>query len=146
MHRRRGPGRRRWPGQLQPDSDDRCDGHCSGDADALLLGDLNAYLFEDPLTALKAAGYVSLLEERIGDAAYSFAFDGQRGSLDHALASPSLAPQVAGVAEWSINADEPQLLDYNLEAPRDPDLFDASVPYRSSDHDPLIVGLDLDIN
>ena len=115
----------------------------SGDADALLIGDLNAYLFEDPLTALKAAGYVSLLEDRIGAGAYSFAFDGQRGAMDHALASPSLAPQVADISEWPVNTDEPRVLDYNLEPPRDPSLFDASSPYRSSDHDPLIIGLDL---
>jgi predicted extracellular nuclease len=115
----------------------------SGDADALLIGDLNAYLFEDPLTALKAAGYLSLLEDRIGAEAYSFVFDGQRGAMDHALASPSLAPQVADIAEWPINADEPRVLDYNLEPPRDPNLFNASSPYRSSDHDPLIIGLDL---
>jgi predicted extracellular nuclease len=115
----------------------------SGDPDALLIGDLNAYLFEDPVAALKTAGFVSLLEERVGTGAYSFLFDGQRGALDHALASPSLALQVASVTEWPINADEPPLLDYNLEPPRDPGLFDASTPYRASDHDPLIVGLDL---
>ena len=55
------------------------------------------------------------------------------------------APEVdpAGIAEWAINADEPAVLDYNLEAPRDPALFDPSSPYRFSDHDPLIIGLDL---
>ena len=114
----------------------------SGDSDTLLIGDLNAYLMEDPLTALKAGGFISLLEDRLGTGAYSFSFDGQRGALDHALASPSLAPQVTGVAEWHINADEPPVLDYNLETPRNPALFDAASPVRSSDHDPLIIGLD----
>ncbi len=52
-------------------------------------------------------------------------------------------PQVTGVTEWHINADEPAVLDYNLEAPRDPALFDPDTPYRASDHDPIIVGLDL---
>jgi predicted extracellular nuclease len=50
---------------------------------------------------------------------------------------------VAATIEWHINADEPALLDYNLDAGRDPSLFDSATPYRSSDHDPIIVGLDL---
>ena len=75
---------------------------------------------------------------------YSFVFDGQSGALDHALSSPGLTPQVAGVTEWHINADEPRVLDYNLENGRDPALFDDTTPYRASDHDPLIIGLDLD--
>ncbi len=115
----------------------------SGDADALIVGDLNAYTFEDPLTALKNAGYVNLAEDRIGLNSYSFAFGGRLGALDHALASPSLAPQVVEVIEWHINADEPRALDYNLESGRDPALFDPSLPYRASDHDPLIIGLSL---
>ena len=116
----------------------------SGDSDYLIIGDLNAYLYEDPLTALKDAGLTNLLETSVGDDAYSFQFDAQVGALDHAVATPSLVPQAAGVEEWHINADEPPLYDYNLEFGRDPDLFDAASPYRSSDHDPLIIGLDLE--
>jgi predicted extracellular nuclease len=59
------------------------------------------------------------------------------------LASDSLAPQITAISEWHINADEPPLLDYNLENSRDPTLFDSATPYRASDHDPLIIGLDL---
>jgi hypothetical protein len=70
-------------------------------------------------------------------------FDGQAGALDHALATSSLVPQVAETVIWHINADEPALLDYNLQNSRDPALFDADLPYRASDHDPVIVGLDL---
>ena len=116
----------------------------SGDADVLIIGDLNAYLLEDPLAALENAGYVNLLRRGSELDAYSFVFDGQSGALDHALASPTLVPQVAGTLEWHINADEPRLYDYNLEAGRDPALFDGSTPYRASDHDPLLIGLDLD--
>ena len=56
---------------------------------------------------------------------------------------PSLADQVNEAREWHINADEPQLLDYNLEYDRDPELFDPGSPFRSSDHDPVVVDLDL---
>jgi len=45
--------------------------------------------------------------------------------------------------EWHINADEPRLLDYNLENGRDPNLFDGTTPYRASDHDPVVIGIDL---
>jgi len=113
----------------------------SGDTDFLVIGDLNAYLMEDPLTAMKNAGLTSLLDGNTR--AYSFQFDGMAGALDHALASPSLSGQVAETIEWHINADEPQLLDYNLENGRDANLFDPTLPYRASDHDPVIIGLDL---
>jgi predicted extracellular nuclease len=74
---------------------------------------------------------------------YSFAFDGQVGALDYALATRSLLVQVIDTIAWHINADEPPLLDYNLEHGRNPDLFNAASPYRASDHDPIIIGLDL---
>jgi len=112
----------------------------SGDTDFLIIGDLNAYLREDPLDALRNAGFTSLLENNANP--YSFVFDAQAGALDHALASASLLGQVRETIEWHVNADEPQLLDYNLENGRDPGLFDPASPYRSSDHDPIIVGLD----
>ncbi|MGH9270308.1 MAG: ExeM/NucH family extracellular endonuclease, partial [Ilumatobacteraceae bacterium] len=126
----------------------------SGDPDFLILGDLNAYRREDPITTLTSAGYTDLIEEFVGDEAYSFLFDGQLGYLDHALATPSLVGQVTGVTEWAINADEPPLFDYN-DTVLDPgeasferesaarELYRPD-PRRSSDHNPLVVGLDLD--
>jgi len=113
----------------------------SGDADVLIIGDLNAYAMEDPLETFASAGYTNLLGTQ--SAPYSFVFDAQAGALDHAIASASLAPQVVETIEWHINADEPRLLDYNLENGRDPDLFDGNTPYRASDHDPIVIGLDL---
>lgn len=113
----------------------------SNDPDVLIIGDLNAYLREDPLTALKNASMTNLVEARSN--AYSFVFDAQAGALDHAVATPSLVPQVAEAIEWPINADESTLLDYNLEYGRDPALFDPDSPFRASDHDPVIIGLDL---
>jgi len=113
----------------------------SGAMDFLMIGDLNAYVMGDQLTTLKSAGFTSLLEAA-GDA-YSYVFDAQAGALDHAVASPSLVPQIRETIEWHINADEPRLLDYNLEDGRDPGLFDGGSPYRTSDHDPIIIGLDL---
>ncbi len=113
----------------------------SGDADFLIIGDLNAHLMEDPLTVLKNAGLANLLEANTNP--YSYVFDGQAGALDHALATPSLLGQVRETIEWHINSDEPQLFDYNLENGRDANLFDPASPYRASDHDPVIIGFDL---
>ncbi len=115
----------------------------SGDPDVLIVGDFNAYRREDPIAALESAGYRRLAPEGDTDVSYTYVFRGRSGTLDHALASATLSTQVAGVLEWHVNADEPPVLDYNLEHNRDPALFDPDTPYRSSDHDPVIVGLDL---
>lgn len=112
----------------------------------LVLGDLNAYDHEDPIDALVEAGYTDLVKAENGPDAYSYVFDGQKGYLDHALGDEPMLYQVAGVAPWAINADEVDLLDYNMDfkSPwQDANLF-APDPYRSSDHDPIVVGLALD--
>ena len=117
----------------------------SGSTDTLVIGDLNAYTFEDPIKAFTGAGYANLVREHGGLAAYSYVFDGESGYLDHALATPSLASKVTGVADWHINADEPIALDYNTEfktAAQVGSFYDGG-PYRSSDHDPVVVGIAL---
>ena len=71
-------------------------------------------------------------------------FDGQLGYLDYALAGTALADDVTGAEAWRINADEPSLhrLRHVFKLPAQDALF-APDPYRSSDHDPVVVGLDL---
>ena len=117
----------------------------TGDPDVLILGDLNAYAREDAVRVLEAAGFVDLQWRYQGESATTYAFDGQWGTLDHALASASLAAQATGAAAWHVNADEPNLLDYNLEfkSDRQKEHLYAPDAFRSSDHDPLVVGLDL---
>lgn len=116
----------------------------SGDADFLVIGDFNTHTQGDAMTRFETAGYANLGASIIGDTAYSFEFRGQFGALDHAVATPDLAAQVVDAMEWHINADEAPLHDYNLEFGRDPDVFDPTSPHRASDHDPLIIGIDLD--
>jgi hypothetical protein len=115
------------------------------DSDVLLMGDLNAYAMEDAITTLTSGGYTNLIKQFVGDSAYSYVFDGRRGYLDHALASPSMTSQVVGVSEWHINAAEPNVLDYNLEfkSPNQDVEYYTPDPIRYSDHDPLIVDLNL---
>jgi Ca2+-binding RTX toxin-like protein len=125
----------------------------SGDPDFLIIGDLNSYAQEDSIDAIKAGAddtpgtfddYTNLVNKYIGTYAYSYVFDGQAGYLDHALSSSTLTLQVTGAAEWHVNADEPDVVDYDTtfkpagqEALYEPNAF------RSSDHDSIIVGLDL---
>ncbi len=114
----------------------------SGDADFLVTGDFNTHTMGDAMTLFESAGYTNVAEAYIGAGAYSFEFEGQFGALDHAMASPGLASNVVDAVEWHINADEAPLNDYNLEFGRDPALFDPASPYRASDHDPLVIGLE----
>jgi predicted extracellular nuclease len=119
------------------------------DPDVLIIGDLNSYYQEDPVQLLFKAGYASLLPQ----SAHTFVFDGARGLLDHALASPSLKAQQANGVVWHINADENSLLDYDdtvldsseegFEAKPDGRELYAPDAFRSSDHDPVLVGMDL---
>ena len=116
----------------------------SGTDNFLVIGDLNAYDKEDPIDALVAGGYVDLVSSFLGEAAYSFVFDGQIGYLDYALANSTLNDRVTGVSIWHINADEPDLINYDTSFKRPAqDAIYAPDAYRSSDHDPVIVGLDL---
>ncbi|MBI3899268.1 MAG: ExeM/NucH family extracellular endonuclease [Gammaproteobacteria bacterium] len=116
----------------------------SGDPDFLIIGDLNSYAKEDPVSAIKNGGYTDLIDAHIGAASgYSYLFTGQSGYLDHALANKSLAAKVTGITEWHDNCDEPHVLDYNTEfktANQINLLYNADA-YRASDHDPVIIGL-----
>ena len=114
----------------------------TGDPDVMVIGDLNAYLDEDPVLTLETE-LLHLVRAWDNDP-YSYNFFASfaapwigRGLLDHALATPSMADQVKRAEVWHINADEPRFLDW----------FDTSLvapgPYRASDHDPVIVSLKL---
>lgn len=111
------------------------------DDDVLVIGDLNAYNQEDPVRTLTNGGLVNELSRWVGATPYSYIFDGLAGALDHALSTPGLSIQVTGATEWHINTDEPSVIDYNTEF-KPQDLY-APHAYRSADHDPVIVGLNL---
>jgi len=113
----------------------------SGDEDFLIIGDLNAYAMEDPIKAIEAGGYSNLVSTQGGFTDYSYTFDGQYGTLDYALSSAALTSQIAGVTVWNINSDEPRALDYNDF--NQGALYNDSL-FRSSDHDPILVGLNLE--
>ncbi|WP_420461368.1 ExeM/NucH family extracellular endonuclease [Neolewinella sp.] len=117
------------------------------DPNVLIIGDLNAYRMEDPIVALEDAGYVNAktlngnTKFPCGGGPPSYVFGGEWGSLDYALASDSLAPFITGATAWTVNTPEPAVLDYNTEGAGE-DLY-APDFYRFSDHDPIVVGIDL---
>nr|WP_055503985.1 ExeM/NucH family extracellular endonuclease [Nonomuraea pusilla] len=108
----------------------------------IVLGDLNAYGEEDPIDTLEAGGLTSVTKKFVPEEQrYSYLFQGQSGELDHAFVGRQLLKRVTSATIWHINADEPRVLDYNTEY-NPPDLYRPDA-YRSSDHDPLVVGLTL---
>jgi predicted extracellular nuclease len=122
----------------------------SGSNDVLLVGDFNAYGREDPIDDLAGNGYVDETG-RFGTSDYSYIIDGASGRLDYAISSPSMSSKVLFATHWRINADEAVMYDYNVEfrAPAltcgglcPPDLYQANA-FRSSDHDPVLVELQL---
>ena len=114
------------------------------DEDIILVGDMNAYALEDPIRKFDEKGYKNVVAELDGDTlSYSYSFSGRAGSLDHALATESLLSKVVAANDWHINADEPIVLDYNLEYKSEghQSTLYAEGPYRASDHDPVIVDI-----
>ncbi len=104
------------------------------DPDVLVMGDLNAYGKEDPITTLTDAGLIDMYRYFHADSAYSYVYRGQAGYLDHALANASMMQQVTGMQPYHINSDESD--DYTYKS-SDKTMF------RCSDHDPVLVGLAL---
>jgi len=103
-------------------------------ARTLVVGDFNAYAQEDPVRTMREAGWQDAFVVAGNDAPYSYVYDGQLGRLDHALLSPDFARRLRGAAEWHVNADEPEASGYRAGG---------AGPWRSSDHDPLVLGFDL---
>jgi len=126
----------------------------SGDRDVIILGDLNAYAMEDPVTAIRNGrdgvggtvdDFTNLIASHQGRFAYSYVFDGEAGYLDHALASATLSRQTLTATEWHINADEPDVIDYDtsFKGPLQQALFEPNA-FRASDHDVMLVALEPD--
>ncbi|MFI9526728.1 ExeM/NucH family extracellular endonuclease [Micromonospora rosaria] len=101
-------------------------------SDVLLVGDFNAYTHEDPMRVFYDKQYKNLNDT----GRTSYVFGGESGSLDHILASPSLAARITGADVWETNAVESYAFQYDGFP-----AFFAPNPYRASDHNPLLVGI-----
>jgi predicted extracellular nuclease len=115
----------------------------TGENDILILGDLNSLGEEDPLDVLRAFGYADQ-SARFDANDYSYRNTELRGRLDHAFATSSLDSQILSGGHWHINADEPAFYDYNTENKSAAHLLvNVGTPFRSSDHDPILMGVSL---
>lgn len=106
----------------------------AGNARVITVGDYNANYEEDPLDIMRAAGFV------LGSppSSTSYVFNGLSSSLDHAILSPALAAR-AEVHKWNINGAEPDWVDYAIAGAA----TDTTIAFRTSDHDPILIGLNL---
>ena len=108
--------------------------------DVYLVGDFNSYGQEDPLRVLYDAGYVDA-EQAFGVTDSTYVFQGLSGSLDHVLLSAGARERSTGATTWQINSVESLALEYSRFNYHGT-LFWAPDAYRSSDHDPVKVGVD----
>lgn len=111
------------------------------DEDAIfLVGDFNSYTQEDPMQVLYGAGYVNAESEfELGSSSYSFS--GLTGSLDHVLLNDVALERATGADIWNINSGESIALEYSRYGYHGTIFWEDATPYRSSDHDPVKVGL-----
>jgi len=94
----------------------------------LILGDMNAYRREDPIDAIRSAGFIELMDEK-QERPYSFVFYGQHGTLDYAFSSDALLDEIQQAFIWNVNTAFPA--DMDLPEPW----------LRFSDHDPVVVDM-----
>jgi len=111
----------------------------TGVESVILGGDFNSYAKEDPLQVLYNAGYTNV-EQEFDNGEYSYSFSGLSGSLDHILVNDAALDRSTGTDIWNINAGESLALEYSRWNYHATD-FHQEGPYRSSDHDPVILGL-----
>ena len=109
----------------------------AGTEKVFLTGDFNSYTKEDPLMVLEDAGYTNVAQTKTDKETYQF--DGMIGSLDHVFASPAAYEAVKGADIWNINAYESIAREYSRFNYNATNFYDESA-FRSSDHDPIVVG------
>lgn len=101
-----------------------------------LVGDFNSYGQEDPLRVLYAGGYRNIAPAD----EWSYSFGGLLGSLDHVLLNPAARQRLTRADIWNVNAGESPALEYSTYKTTANDYYSPG-PRRSSDHDPVVVGL-----
>src|SRR5699024_6640500 len=85
-------------------------------------------------------GFVDLGEAHDPEG-WSYSYGGMVGSLDHVIAGPSAAKRVTGADDWQINGAESVMVQDSRYRNNITDLHEER-PFGSSDHDPIIVGID----
>ena len=99
------------------------------DENIIVLGDFNAYSQEDPIQALQSTNL-----NRLETVNHSYVYKGKNGSLDHIFVSDNFKDHIDQVQTWNINSIYPSWINYSYN------LADSSY-FRSSDHNPMILGV-----
>jgi len=113
----------------------------TGVSKVFLTGDFNSYTKEDPLQELYDAGYTDVGSAK-SPSEYTYVFDGLVGSLDHVLVNDEALATVKDAHVWNINSVESVAYEYSRHNYNATDFY-APNAYRSSDHDPTLVGFTL---
>lgn len=88
----------------------------------------------------KSYGYINAIS-LFHPEAWSYSYNDEVGSLDHILVSDSLEAKVVDAVDWHINGGESTLFEYSSKYTGD--LPKYADHYRSSDHDPAVLELDM---
>ncbi|WRS29224.1 ExeM/NucH family extracellular endonuclease [Actinomycetaceae bacterium MB13-C1-2] len=114
--------------------------------DVVLVGDFNAYTFEDPMLAFYEAGYANVNVENGTPVQSSYNYGGMDGSLDHVIISESALDRATGHAIWDINGSQSIAYNYSRFNATGGEFVQglADTPLRSSDHSPAVVGFKAD--
>ncbi len=107
-----------------------------------LTGDFNSYTQEDPMQVLYGADFDVVESDTAGE--HSYSFDGYAGSLDHVLGNQAAVEMVTGADIWEINANEPIAFQYSRFNYNPTRFFSTGDPFAASDHNPEIVGLNVE--
>ena len=99
------------------------------DENIIVLGDFNAYSQEDPIQALQSTNL-----NRLETVNHSYVYKGKNGSLDHVFVSDNFKDHIDQVKTWNINSIYPSWINYTYN------ISDSSY-FRSSDHNPMILGV-----
>jgi len=118
-------------------------GEGSGSADEaiFLMGDFNSYSRESPVQVIESAGFTDVIGQ-FDPGSSTYQYSGRLGSLDHVFANEQALALVSGAGVWDINADESIAMQYSRRNYNVVDFYTTS-PFASSDHDPVVVGLDV---
>ena len=99
------------------------------DENIIVLGDFNAYSKEDPIQVLQTTNL-----HRLETVNHSYVYKGKNGSLDHVFVSDNFIDHINQVQTWNINSIYPSWINYSHN------LADSSY-FRSSDHNPMVIGV-----
>lgn len=106
------------------------------DEAVFLTGDFNAYSMEEPMQIMYDAGFDNV----IADWQATYQFSGRLGSLDHILANAEAQALINDAQVWEINGDESIAMQYSRRNYNITD-FHVGNEFASSDHDPVVVGI-----